>query len=78
MAQRKLTYRERRVLRYHGMPAREVSVALHMSVNEVLEVRAGLRTRGHVPVSSAVEQAPEQLMIDCEIGWTTETDPEGW
>lgn len=52
----RLSYRERRVLIYHGMPARTVAVAERMTIDEVLEVRLALRRRGVVP--SAVEPAP--------------------
>ena len=44
-ATRQLSRREREVQRYAGMPARHVAVRLLMPVDEVLEVRAGLRAR---------------------------------
>lgn len=66
MATSRLTQRERSVLRYHGMPADTVSVALRMRVNEVLEIRAQLRERGVTPTAPALH-APiieEQLSLD--------------
>lgn len=66
MATSRLTQRERSVLRYHGMPADTVSVALRMRVHEVLEIRAQLRERGVTPTAPAL-RAPvieEQLSFD--------------
>lgn len=66
MATSRLTQRERSVLRYHGMPADVVSVALRMRVHEVMEIRAQLRERGVTP-SVSEPGAPiieEQLSLD--------------
>ena len=41
-----LTRRERDILRFEGMPARQVAVQLLMPVPEVLEYRHSLRYRG--------------------------------
>jgi len=41
-----LTSRERNVLSYEGLPARDVAVRLLMPVGEVLEFRHRLRSRG--------------------------------
>lgn len=62
---RKLSHRERRVLLYGGQPASLVAVHERMSVSEVLEVRARLRSRG---VTGQSPQAPpaaqHQLDVD--------------
>lgn len=57
----RLSYRERRVLIYHGMPARTVAVAERMTIDEVLEVRLQLRARGVVP--SCPETAPRGTQL---------------
>jgi hypothetical protein len=57
----RLSYRERRMLLYHGMPARTAAVAERMTIDEVLEVRAQLRRRGVVP--SAPEIAPPDTQL---------------
>lgn len=51
----RLTYLERRVLRYHGMPAKDVARVEKLSVHEVLEVRAQLRSRGHTPTTPGLD-----------------------
>jgi hypothetical protein len=67
---RKLTQRERRVLRYHGQPASVVATAERMTINEVMEIRAALRGRGieHSPNADAdMVQLPldyDRLMRD--------------
>ena len=53
----KLTNLERRVLKYQGMPAKDVARVEHLTLDEVMEVRAQLRSRGHGP--SLVEAQPE-------------------
>jgi hypothetical protein len=57
----RLSYRERRMLLYHGMPAKIVAVAERMTIDEVLEVRLALRRRGVVPSVSEVAPADTQL-----------------
>jgi hypothetical protein len=61
MATTRLSYRERRVLLYHGMPARTAAVAERMTIDEVLEVRAQLRRRGVVPTAAEAAPSPTQL-----------------
>lgn len=94
MAATGLTQRERTVLRYHGMPARDVARVLMLTVHEVLEIRMTLRERGAAPTSPALEREPRQLSFgetermmrtnrapqpaSAELGWTTGTDPAGW
>jgi hypothetical protein len=64
----RLTYLERRIMRYHGMPARDVARVEKLTVHEVLEVRAQLRERGHVPTTPGLDQGvyeqPQQLSLD--------------
>jgi hypothetical protein len=50
-----MTYLERRVLRYHGMPARDVARVEKLTVHEVLEVRAQLRSRGLTPTTPGLD-----------------------
>ena len=52
----RLTYRERRLLRYHGMPAKDVARVERMTVHEVLEIRAQLRERGLTPTTPGLDQ----------------------
>jgi predicted transcriptional regulator len=59
----RLSYRERRMLLYHGMPAKIVAVAERMTIDEVLEVRLALRRRGVVPSVSEVAFASYDRMM---------------
>lgn len=84
---------ERKVLRYHGQPAKTIAVAEGLRLEEVLEAQAQLRSRGVVGITPYAEPTCtedqlsfEQMMrnnhapkaSDQELGHTTETDPEGW
>ena len=65
-----LTYRERRMLLYDGIPARQVAVAERMPVNEVLELRSQLRGRGVLPSYPGVDddaQADEEQLDFTEL-----------
>lgn len=57
----RLSYRERRLLLYHGMPARTAAIAERMTIDEVLEVRDQLRRRGVVPTAAEAAPAESQL-----------------
>lgn len=91
---RKLTDRERRLLRYHGMPAADVARVEHLTVEQVMEIRATLSRRGVTPAPPGAEPDGTQLTMgdveqlmrdnrapraaDQELGWTTSSDPHGW
>lgn len=57
---------ERRVLRYQGLPAREIARLERITVARVLEVWAALKDRGVIPHTPGVEPHPavEQLTFD--------------
>ena len=67
----KLTYRERRLMRYRGMPARDVARVERMTIIEVLEIRAQLRARGVIPSVSELHQGddrtPTQLDLQFDV-----------
>lgn len=62
----KLTDLERRFLRYHGIPAREIARIEDISIGRVLEVWAALKDRGAIAHTTGVSQGPvcEQLSFD--------------
>jgi len=66
----KLTHLERKMLRYDGIPARDVAVHERCPVHEVLETRARLRARGLMPArpgtpdAAAATTAVEQLTFE--------------
>lgn len=62
----RLSHLERTVLGYHGQPAHIVAKVTRLSIEQVIEVRSDLRSRGHVPALPGLEQHPdeEQLSFD--------------
>lgn len=59
----KLDQLERRMLRYHGMPARDVARVERIPVERVLRIWEDLRARGALPALASAELEPEQLSL---------------
>jgi hypothetical protein len=59
---RLLSHRERRMLLYIGMPANAVARVERMTVREVQQTRATLKTRGVLPATPGTEAEAQQRL----------------